>query len=458
MTGSGLTSEQRSEVEALIDGWVTDNEIPSAAVAIVDSSEVIYSEGFGTDGESADPDTMFQFGSCSKTITALAVTHLAEQGEIALDDPVDDYVPYLKDAPGEPITIAELLGHTSGLVEDGTAVSEISDMIGVGESTPSLETAEDFHAHMSGAAEGRVTNSDDHRYSNTGYVVLGQIIEEVTDRQFSEYVSENVFDALGMARSTLDYDEFEGAENTATPSIMRDGEIQEVTLDWHDFTKPAGGLATSPRDAVQILRLLAGDGIVGGEKLFENEVEAMKDSPTTCNTRINGTTFEYGYGVRFDEFLDDRLVGHTGDALASKAWFGYLEERELGMVVACTTTPSPPPYFVGKKVLASLVGEDPKEAIPFYRLMPRVQRAVGEYEGPMGVNEATVKQTGAGLEVTIDEHLEKSTALLVPEAVEDDALVCKTTNPMGLEQEARFEFRDDGVTLLFRNFGMEKAE
>lgn len=321
-----------------------------------------------------------------------------------------------------------------------------------------MKTAEDFHDHISGAAEGRVTNSDEHRYSNTGYIVLGQIVEEATGQPFSEYVSESVFSALEMGRSTLDCNEFEDAENTATQSIIRDGDVQELTLKWHDFTKPTEGLATSTRDVVQILRLLAGDGVACGERLFTSEVEAMKDSPTTCNTRLDGTTFEYGYGVRFDEFLGDRLVGHTGDALASNAWFDYLEEQEFGMVVACTTTPSPPPYFVGKKLLASLVGEDPKEAIPFYRLMSRVQRAVGEYEGPMGVNEATVEQTGAGLEVTIDETLDESTTLLIPEAVEDNTLVCKTTNPMGLEQEARFEFTYDGVTFLFRNFGIDKNE
>lgn len=461
MTETESTGQIAPVVEEFMTDWVSDNETPNAAVAVTDGDEVVYSGGFGVGGPeddgSATGDTLFAFGSCAKPVTAAAVMQLVEAGEVALDDPVSDYVPHLEDAPGEPITLEELLTHTSGMVDDGVAVAIMAEELGVDDLPVDLETDEDFRDYVAGSTEGRVTERGWFAYYNTGYILLGKVIEEVTGQSYEEYVEKNIFAPLGMGRSTFDLDEFDAADDRMTPYLEGVDGLEETGLPFNGIEAPAGGLISSVEEMARIVRTLTGNGTVDGTPILSDEsAAAMKIPSATFGTYFDGTDLEYGYGLTIEEFLDDQLIAHPGGAEVGGAWFGHLEEAELGVVLACSTRPIPP-MVAGKALLALLSGGDPEEAVRVNRLMSRVQRAVGEYEGHEGVVTATVEPTGAGLQLTIDHRLSEAEFLLVPDEVEDDALICTTTSPMGLRQEVIFELGGDGATLIYDRFGLEKV-
>jgi CubicO group peptidase (beta-lactamase class C family) len=216
-----------------------------AAVAIVLEGEVLYVRGLGVRNLEkhvpVDADTIFRVGSVSKTITALAVMRLRDQGKLALDAPAATYLPALRAVAGPttdspPLTVRQLLSMTSGLGYDdqwGAVTFGYSDA----ELARFLEQGLTF-----GAAPG-----ERYQYSNLGYALLGKIIEHASGKAFSDYVATDVFGPLGMTSSGY----VTGAlpvERLAT-GYYRDGErlvTEPVPSD--GVFAPAGGVYTSIRD------------------------------------------------------------------------------------------------------------------------------------------------------------------------------------------------------------------
>ena len=234
-----------ARLDELFKGRASELGTTGAAVAIVLEGEVVYVRGFGVrnleQNAPVDADTVFRVGSVSKTITALAVMRLRDQGKLALDTPAATYLPALRAVAGPttdspPLTVRHLLSMTSGLGYDdqwGAVTFGYSDA----ELARFLERGLTF-----GAAPG-----ERYQYSNLGYALLGKIIEQVSGKAFSDYVATDVFGPLGMTSSgyvtgTLP------VERLAT-GYYRDGErfvAEPIPSD--GVFAPAGGVYTSIRD------------------------------------------------------------------------------------------------------------------------------------------------------------------------------------------------------------------
>ena len=464
MTSTVLSDKQRTAVETFVADWLSEHRIPGAAIAIVDGDDLAYAEGFGAraleDNTPATPDTLFGIGSCTKSFTAMAIVQLAEQGALDLEDPVDDYLPHLSDVPGDPITVEELLTHTSGMPADGSAEPLITRSLGLGHVEVPLSSEADFRRHVQGATHRRVTDRDTFFYYNSGYTMLGLIIEAVTEQSFSTYVEEHILTPLGMERSTFDRDAFEDESDRMTPYVKQEGSSTESGFPFDPLMYPPGGLVSSVRELADYLRLYLGDGIVGGERVLSPESLAAMTTPVeTFGTYFDGREVGYGYGLMIEDFLDDRLVGHGGSVAVSNAWFGYLEDAELGAALACTTGPEAHPADAGMAVLAMLHDEEPEEVQPHYRLVAALEAATGEYEDYRAIRSATVERIGGGLKFEIeDEAGGGHELLLTPARIERDTLVCTTTVISGMEREVRFEFGEEGTDLFFERIRLEKSE
>jgi CubicO group peptidase (beta-lactamase class C family) len=233
------------KIDALLAARAAAAQTTGAAVAIVLEGEAVYVRGFGVrDHESKQPvdgDTVFRVGSVSKTITALAVLKLRDQGRVELDAPAAPYVPALaslpsptKDSP--PLTVRHLLTMTSGLPYDdmwgavtfGQSDAELAELIAQG---PSLA-----------AAPG-----GKYRYSNLGFALLGKIVEAVSGQPFAEHVAGEVFAPLGMTSS--------GFVTGAIPrermavGYFKDGDrFVPEPIDSDGVFAPAGGVYTTAND------------------------------------------------------------------------------------------------------------------------------------------------------------------------------------------------------------------
>jgi CubicO group peptidase (beta-lactamase class C family) len=449
-----LTESTQSEIESFVADWVNDERVPGAAVAVVDADGPLYAEGFGARNlernEPVTPRTLLGIGSCTKSFTAIAIMQLVEAGELSVEDHVSEYLPHLADAPGDPITVHELLSHTSGMPGDGSAVPLATRPLGLGHVEVPLSSDDDFRRHVQGSVDRRVTDRDTFLYYNSGYTMLGEIIEAVTGDAYAEYVNEHVLDPLGMDRSTFDRDAFEDDDDRMTPYVKQEDSATEAGFPFDQLIRPPGGLVSPIEEMGAYVRMYLDGGSLDGTSVLSTAgVDQMTTPVVESGTYVDDRSVEYGYGLQVEEFLGDRLVGHGGAIVVSNAWFGYLEDAGVGVAVACTTTPETLPSDVGPGILAILEGADPAEAVPHFRLTEALDAVTGEYESYRDVTAATVEREGGTLAFTQDTGLGGQELALTPETIEDDLLVCSTVAGSGRRHTVRFDLDGDDVTCFF---------
>src|SRR5262249_10136974 len=175
--------------------------LPGIAVGVVADQELVWTKGFGFADSAArlpmTPQTKFRMASHSKLFTATAVMQLREQGKLRLDDPVSRYLPWFKVVPAAnddpPITIEELLTHSSGLPREA----------GSHWTTFNFPTTEQLRELM---PERRAPFAPEVRwkYSNLAYSVAGMIVEAVSGQKWAQYVRSQIFQPLGMNASSVD--------------------------------------------------------------------------------------------------------------------------------------------------------------------------------------------------------------------------------------------------------------
>ncbi len=444
----------RRELESFVTEWLSDHRIPGAAVSIVDADGVHYAEGFGARtlerNEPATEDTLFGIGSSTKSFTALAIMQLVETGELSVDDPVNEYIPHLEDAPGEPVTVQELLTHTSGMPSDGSAGPLITRPLGVGHIEVPLSSDEDFRRHVQGSADRRVTDRETFFYYNSGYTMLGLVVEAVTGTSYAEYVEEEILAPLGMERSTFDREAFENDDDRMTPYIKQEENSTQSEFPFERLIHAPGGMVSSALEMGEYIRMYLNDGAVDGQSvLSEAGLDEMTTPVSTFGDYLDGTEVGYGYGLMIEEFLDDTLVGHGGSIAVSNSWFGYLEEAELGVALSCTTSPEAHPMVVGPALLAILQGEDPHDVVPHFELVGALDSVTGEYTSYRDIGTAEVERDGGTLQFTQQAGTGSQELHLVPERLEEDLLVCTAYLSAGMRHPVRFELDGDEVYCYF---------
>ena len=483
MTDS-LSPEQRREVETFVSEWVREEGVPGASVAVVDGPDLAYAEGFGArDRETnapATPETLYGVGSCTKSVTAMAIMQLAEAGELSVEDPVADYLPHLADVPGDPVTLHDLLSHTSGMPSDGNLSALITRLTGRGEGDSDLpmSTDADFRRHVETAASERLTDRDRFFYYNTGYTLLGEVVEEVSGQSYVEYVAENVHEPLGMERSCFAREAFEAEADRMTPYTREEGddgdepEAVEGDLAFDERLYAPGGMISSVTEMANYVRAYvdASGGADGSEEaqgdepgtfdgaavLSPESVARMTRPHATRDDYLDGRSREYGYGLASTEFLDDSLVSHSGMMGTTTAWFGYLADAGLGVVVACNTAPPKRPSAVGKAVLALLRGADPHETVASYALDRKAEPLVGEYASHREVRTATVERWGSGLKITADDPGWSAEYRVFPENLDPDDHRYYTVTDDGKRVPVEFLVDGDDVSLLVQRWRLNK--
>jgi D-alanyl-D-alanine carboxypeptidase len=278
---------------------------PGAAVIVVKDGRVIFRKGYGMANlELKTPvqaDMVFELGSLTKQFTSTAILMLAEQGKLSLDEDLHKYVPDYPDK-GAKISIENLLTHTSGIKSytndpkfpamwrQDLTVQQIIDI-----------TKDDPLEFPPGTKW---------KYDNTGYILLGAIIEKISGMSYADYVRKNIFEPLGMKHS------YYGSNSAVIPGrasgYSRNGG-NWVNAQYLSMTLPyaAGSLMSSVDD------LAIWDGAISAGKLLS---KASWDRAFTPYKLANGDDTHYGYGWAIDAYDDHSIVRHNGGI------FGYVSE------------------------------------------------------------------------------------------------------------------------------------
>ncbi|HEY8920145.1 MAG TPA: serine hydrolase [Chitinophaga sp.] len=188
------------KIRQLLDKY-NSYKLFNGAALVAKDGKVIYKGGVGYANFEWEirntPDTRFRLGSITKQFTAMLILQLAEQGKLKLDGHISDYLPYYPKANGEKVTIYNLLTHTSG-IPNYTGLPDFFSRLARNPSTP-----KEFIPVFS-ELPLEFTPGSDYKYSNSGYFVLGAIIEEVTGQPYASVLQERILTPLHMNNTGYD--------------------------------------------------------------------------------------------------------------------------------------------------------------------------------------------------------------------------------------------------------------
>jgi CubicO group peptidase (beta-lactamase class C family) len=186
---------------AWLDGQLLERGLPGVAVGVVADQDLVWSAGFGFADTAAKvpmtPQTKFRMASHSKLFTATAIMQLREEGKLRLDDPVSTHLRWFAVKPAEedapPITIEELLTHSSGLPREA----------GPHWTTFEFPTAPQLQTLMP-ERQAPFVPEVRWKYSNLAFAVAGQIVEQISGTSWADYLQQHIFNPLGMSSSSVD--------------------------------------------------------------------------------------------------------------------------------------------------------------------------------------------------------------------------------------------------------------
>lgn len=285
------------------------------SVLVAKEGKILLNEGYGysdfTQNTINKPETRFAIGSVTKQFVALGILKLSEEGLLNVEDNVSKYIPDL--THGEKITIHHLLTHTSGLKNYTEVPTFLEYDVENKDPMKMLEIIKDIELEF---APG-----EKFEYSNTNYLALGIIIENISGETFEDYLKD-IVTPLGMKDTGMIYGENKGA-NDATPYVgyLEVQEIDDDAVLSQAFA--AGSMYSTVEDLYRWDR-----AIKSGQVLNEETLEEMfKD-----HVAMPGTG-SYGYGWMIDNTENRKEIYHGGNTQGFTAYIGRLEDQDLTVII-----------------------------------------------------------------------------------------------------------------------------
>ncbi|MCX2452042.1 serine hydrolase [Pedobacter sp. PLR] len=316
---------------------------PGAVIYLSKGPQLIYNKAFGKANIELDVDMksdhVFRLGSITKQFTACAILKLAEQGKLSLSDDIRKYIP---DFPKKQkmISIKALLTHTSGVIN-------YSGLPSFTEELKRKDLAPKQLVDLFKDEPLEFEPGSDYKYSNSGYILLGYIVEKITGKPYGEYIDETIFKPLGMTNS---YYDSPGMLITGRVSgyVQRKGRYQNA--DYLSMTLPyaAGSLASSAGDLQKWYSAL-----YDGKFLKPEILNKAHTSYQLSNGRLTG----YGYGWETGNVQGTPSVKHVGVVNGFFTYVAYLPKKNLFIAILRNCDNPADPDILASKMLAAALGK-----------------------------------------------------------------------------------------------------
>jgi D-alanyl-D-alanine carboxypeptidase len=384
-----MTSAIAAGVERLLRQARARWPMSGAAVSIVGSDVELVSATAGwadlASRRAVDQNTRFEIGSISKSFTAFALGQLADARRVDLHRPVAAYLPWFSVRTRyPPITLRHLMQHTSGLITGNDALPD------------ALAHAYALRESETGSAPGELFH-----YSNTGYVLLGLVIEAVTGRRLSDVIAEQLLGPMGMDRSTARITHDDHARLATGYQPLHDDRLllpgdPLVPATWFEVDAGDGNVAATAADLGRYARMLLGRGtldgaeVVAGPRFEELTTDLAPDGePSPHRSR-------YALGLNVEWIEGRRCLTHGGGMVGYATFLAVDLEAERAVVVL-TNAPGECPVAqdVARAVLDLAVedrqgGRRPsRPEIPDPTAIPDAEQYIGTYGS--GQREITVE-------------------------------------------------------------------
>ena len=335
-----------SDFDAYVEGVRETFEVPGIAVAVVKDGEVVLARGYGVRelGKPApvEPETLFAIASISKGFTATALSILADEGKLELDDRVIDHLPWFRMADPyvtHEMRIRDLLAHRSGL---GLGAGDLLYWPGTDYTT--REVAQRLRdVPLDGSFRGK------YAYDNILYGVAQLVVEEVSGMPFDAFLRTRIFGPLGMDAVRFNSDALRPGDNVATGHSRADFKdlVPAPRLSWANVSG-AGGLYANVLDMSRWMRVHLADGVIEGEgdsakRLVSEERQSAMWSVLTPIPVSKPSVPEleparpnflgYGEGWQLSDYRGEKLVWHTGGWPGMVSRMTLVPEEGLGVIV-----------------------------------------------------------------------------------------------------------------------------
>ncbi|EDM79712.1 hypothetical protein PPSIR1_16660 [Plesiocystis pacifica SIR-1] len=423
--GDPLDAEAIARIEDAVELTLGTGYATGCSVAIWRDGAVIYAEGFGTKNEADElvtPDTLFQIGSDTKKMTAIALLREVDAGALELDSTLAEFLPglELEASPGvfDTLTVDRLLSHRSGLF-DYTPFDDAPD-----DAELQARTYAEFAANEYAMVPPGVAWS----YSNPNYTLAGVLTEALAERPWADVVIDDVAAPLDMDHTYARRDDMLASEvdiasgfgpilssELDTFSLLAQLAIEEGPADWtspedhadNAFTRPAGLVWSTATDMAK----LGGFLIEGDEAVLSDELrEQMQVGQAALGPGIDPETLGYGYGVMAARgfngpqgYRDVRVVQHGGNTLDMTSTFVMLPDQ--GVVVSVLSNGSGDDMSLVAAVALEEAAEAnlPEPSEPTTPYDPPAED-LSVYAGAFGsveLGEASIAWSGSELEIEV---------------------------------------------------------
>ena len=324
-------SQRVDEVFKKMDSTVS----PGCALSVMKDGRIIYERGYGMadldHNVPITPATVFHVASMSKQFTAASILMLAQEGKLSLDDPVRKYIPELPDF-GTPVTISELIHHTSGLRDQW-------DLLGLSGWRYSLDliTDDDVLSVISTQKDLNFAPGSKHLYSNTGYTLLAQIVKRVSGQSFREFTMARIFDPLNMKSTHFRDDHAEIVKNMAY-GYEPAGNTFRISLTNFD-TVGATSLLTTVEDLSKWDENFY-HPTVGGDALISKMLERGKLN--------SGERLDYASGLVVGKYRGLATVDHGGADAGYRSDMIRFPDQHFSVACLCNLAAANPSELTRK--------------------------------------------------------------------------------------------------------------
>ncbi|MFL6635002.1 MAG: serine hydrolase domain-containing protein [Massilia sp.] len=308
------------DVDAMLQGYVTKQDW-AGNVAIVYAGRQIVRGAYGVGDRTwqipTRPDAVYRVGSVTKMFTAVTILQLVQAGQLALDAPVRTYLPDLPPS-WQPVTIRNLLNHTSGAPEYLSSTNSFRKLVRV-DRTPAdvLALVQDQPLRFAPGSK--------YEYSNTNYVALGLIIEKLTGKPYADVLETRFLRPLGMTHSGY-FDDTRIVPALVPGYLKEDGRLQVMFHIAPSMLYAAGNLYSTIDDLLLWDRALLDTDALGLDATLRKEM-------------FRNQGFGYGLGAFVGTIDGEAAVGHGGTLPGYQ--FGYEHFTRLPLTVLVMTNVSP---------------------------------------------------------------------------------------------------------------------
>jgi CubicO group peptidase (beta-lactamase class C family) len=365
---------------------------PGCAVGVVADGQLAYANGYGQAnmdfGLPITPTSNFYLGSVGKQFTAAVVAHASRAGHLSLDDDIRNWLPEMPEYE-RTITVSNLIHHTSG-VRDFLGLWSMS-----GHRVDDVNTAEDALATITRQSATNFPAGDEYLYSNSGYFLLGVIVERATGMSLREYAQTHFLGPLGMSRSRFN-DRREEIMSERVTGYNKVGDEYVMDHAWNWEIIGAGGMYSNIEDLYRWDQNFYTEQ-VGGEGFTQQLLER--------GTLTNGDEIAYAFGLFHGTYRGLKTVSHGGALAGFRTQLLRFPEQHTTVLVLCNI-PSAQPSTRARKVADIVLGDrmeakDEPDAAPAAPDRTPVELTIEQLDAFTGSWTASV---GITVEIVREDH------------------------------------------------------